>query len=188
MQTTATTTITADQIARAEANVRDAQSKLDEAKATLRSLRGAVAKTRTAPRACGCGCGAMTGGGTYVPGHDAKLRSRLLVRIREDAPAGDGALALAELQAAGPKLAHGTGTWEIGKNRAERERKEARAAQDKADRAKRDKEAADAKAAAIRMQEQSRKEQNAVADHIAITKDAAIAKAREVGKIVMPAK
>jgi hypothetical protein len=30
------------------------------------------------PKACGCGCGGMTKGGAYLPGHDSKHKSRLL--------------------------------------------------------------------------------------------------------------
>ena len=45
---------------------------------------------------CECGCGAQTGGGRFIPGHDAKLKSRLfkIVRGQEE---GDMAAAIAEL-------------------------------------------------------------------------------------------
>ena len=33
------------------------------------------------PKACGCGCGTMTKGGLFVPGHDAKLMSAILQRV-----------------------------------------------------------------------------------------------------------
>lgn len=34
------------------------------------------------PRECMCGCGEMTKGGRFLPGHDAKLKSKLLNTIR----------------------------------------------------------------------------------------------------------
>lgn len=30
------------------------------------------------PKICGCGCGGMTKGGEFLPGHDAKLYSAIL--------------------------------------------------------------------------------------------------------------
>lgn len=42
-----------------------------------------------AGRACACGCGATTSGGTWVPGHDAKRKSELYAAIRS----GDESLA-----------------------------------------------------------------------------------------------
>jgi hypothetical protein len=30
------------------------------------------------PPQCMCGCGKRTGGGTFLPGHDAKLRGKLV--------------------------------------------------------------------------------------------------------------
>ena len=30
------------------------------------------------PKACGCGCGGITKGGEFLPGHDAKLYSAIL--------------------------------------------------------------------------------------------------------------
>ncbi len=34
--------------------------------------------SRRAPKACACGCGGSTKGGTWLPGHDAKHASRML--------------------------------------------------------------------------------------------------------------
>jgi hypothetical protein len=39
-------------------------------------------KRTAAPRECACGCGGMTRGGTWLPGHDAKALSRMLAEIR----------------------------------------------------------------------------------------------------------
>lgn len=36
---------------------------------------------KAVPQECTCGCGEMTGGGRFRPGHDAKMKSRLLVAI-----------------------------------------------------------------------------------------------------------
>jgi ribosomal protein L37AE/L43A len=33
------------------------------------------------PKDCGCGCGTITKGGQFVPGHDAKLMSAILQRV-----------------------------------------------------------------------------------------------------------
>jgi hypothetical protein len=33
------------------------------------------------PRRCGCGCGQMTQGGAFCPGHDAKVLSAIISRI-----------------------------------------------------------------------------------------------------------
>lgn len=48
--------------------------------------------TITAPkeqvgRACACGCGGKTGGGFWVPGHDAKRKSLLFAEYRSGDPA-----------------------------------------------------------------------------------------------------
>ena len=32
-------------------------------------------------RECGCGCGGVTQGGTFLPGHDAKLRARIEEKV-----------------------------------------------------------------------------------------------------------
>lgn len=40
-----------------------------------------TAQRKSQIRFCACGCGEMTRGGTFRPGHDAKLRSKLLCRI-----------------------------------------------------------------------------------------------------------
>ncbi len=36
------------------------------------------------PKACGCGCGEMTRGGKFIPGHDSKLYRAILVHIKGD--------------------------------------------------------------------------------------------------------
>jgi hypothetical protein len=33
------------------------------------------------PKVCGCGCGSMTKGGQFIPGHDSKLMSAILQRV-----------------------------------------------------------------------------------------------------------
>lgn len=82
-----------DEVARLEDELR-------EARARVKALRPA-GKVKD-PRECSCGCGGMTGGGLFQPGHDAKLRSRLLSAIR----AGDEA-ALTTLLDDFPTLLHG---------------------------------------------------------------------------------
>lgn len=39
--------------------------------------------TTKEPQDCGCGCGGKTGGGKFLPGHDAKLKGRLIREARE---------------------------------------------------------------------------------------------------------
>lgn len=41
-------------------------------------------KASKQPRECECGCGAMTKGGRFAIGHDAKLKSRLKKAVRQD--------------------------------------------------------------------------------------------------------
>lgn len=36
------------------------------------------------PKECACGCGGMTSGGTWLPGHDAKHKSKLITRTRQE--------------------------------------------------------------------------------------------------------
>jgi outer membrane biosynthesis protein TonB len=43
-----------------------------------------VPKAKAPPPACLCGCGATTGGGRFVAGHDAKLKSALLKAFRAE--------------------------------------------------------------------------------------------------------
>lgn len=45
-----------------------------------------MTKGNRSPRECDCGCGGMTKGGLFLPGHDAKLKSRL----KRFARRGDG--------------------------------------------------------------------------------------------------
>lgn len=35
-------------------------------------------------RRCACGCGGTTKGGEFQPGHDAKLRSQLIAKLRSE--------------------------------------------------------------------------------------------------------
>lgn len=35
---------------------------------------------------CRCGCGGMTRGGRFLPGHDAKLKAKLIRQYRSDNP------------------------------------------------------------------------------------------------------
>jgi len=49
------------------------------AKAARQTPNGRTSKT---PKACACGCGGMTRGGTWLPGHDAKAYSRGLALAR----------------------------------------------------------------------------------------------------------
>ncbi len=77
------------------------QEQLTAKKAELRALRGATGKTKSDPKPCGCGCGEMTRGGDFLPGHDARFRGRLLTAI----DAGDESAIEALL--ARPTLLHG---------------------------------------------------------------------------------
>jgi len=36
------------------------------------------------PKACGCGCGQMTKGGKFIPGHDARVYRAILQHIDGD--------------------------------------------------------------------------------------------------------
>jgi hypothetical protein len=38
---------------------------------------------KSQPQLCACGCGEMTEGGTFRPGHDARLRSKFLDRVED---------------------------------------------------------------------------------------------------------
>jgi hypothetical protein len=56
-----------------------------------------VAKLAGVGPTCGCGCGGVTGGGTYLPGHDAKHKSLLVKAVL--AGGADAAEAEATLEA-----------------------------------------------------------------------------------------
>lgn len=64
-----------------------ASSPLRQMIAELKTAATTPAPTRTragkAPRDCECGCGGMTRGGRFIPGHDAKLKSVLLRRAAD---------------------------------------------------------------------------------------------------------
>lgn len=49
---------------------------------------------------CACGCGAKTKGGKFLPGHDMKLKSRLIKAIKEG-PAAERKKALKESESHG---------------------------------------------------------------------------------------
>jgi hypothetical protein len=49
--------------------------------AARQTPNGRASKT---PKACACGCGGMTRGGTWLPGHDAKALSRMLAKARTE--------------------------------------------------------------------------------------------------------
>ena len=108
-----------------EDQIRILKQQLSDAQAAKRETAKAKGPKRT-PRPCGCGCGAITGGGTFVPGHDAKLRSALLARIRQGG--ADGEAALAELRKH-PALAHGVGEEQLGRDAKEAAEKAARKAE-----------------------------------------------------------
>lgn len=67
------------------------------------------AKKARPPKECGCGCGNMTKGGNFIPGHDARLHGwalrveRGVVKLA-DIPDGERQ-AVAKLMAAGKKVA-----------------------------------------------------------------------------------
>ena len=81
-----------EEIARLEAELKDK-------KAELRALR--PTKTKAEPKECGCGCGELTRGGDFLPGHDARFRGQMLKAI----DAGDESAIAALL--ARPTLLHG---------------------------------------------------------------------------------
>lgn len=37
-------------------------------------------RSRGQPKECACGCGGMTRGGDFIPGHDSKLQSAIVKR------------------------------------------------------------------------------------------------------------
>ncbi len=39
---------------------------------------------KTVPKSCACGCGDMTKGGKFIPGHDTKVYSAILRHIDGD--------------------------------------------------------------------------------------------------------
>lgn len=49
-------------------------------------------KKKGTAKECACGCGEMTGGGTFRPGHDARHKGNLLRRIDEGGEDGEAAL------------------------------------------------------------------------------------------------
>jgi hypothetical protein len=167
----------ANQIEAAIAKVRRYESALSDAKAELRELRGQVTKTKNAPRECGCGCGNLTSGGTFVPGHDAKLRSRLLREIRDGESEESERAALAELRTY-EKLAHGVSEYDLGKVRRERQEKEARKTQREQESANHKSEAQRLKDAAARLKEASRQETHEAGEQRLANKNRALAAAK----------
>jgi len=68
-----------------------ARTPQDEALARIAAQAEEMARTtpnskgrgrKGTPKACACGCGGMTRGGCWMPGHDAKMLSRLLAEAR----------------------------------------------------------------------------------------------------------
>jgi hypothetical protein len=115
-----------------KAEIATLEQTLKDKKAELRALKPA-GKSKAEPRACACGCGEMTNGGLFRPGHDAKLRSRLLKAI----DAGDED-ALAELMAR-PTLLHGATEADLrARLGSEAKRKEAQVEREAEAQAKRD--------------------------------------------------
>ena len=92
------------ELEQAKAEVERLERELSDAKARVRELRPVKAKAE--PKPCAC-CGELTGGGDFLPGHDAKLRSRLLKAV----DAGDES-AVVELLAR-PTLLHGASETEL---------------------------------------------------------------------------
>lgn len=131
------------------------QGLLTAKKAELRALRASTAKDAAEPKACGCGCGEMTRGGDFLPGHDARFRGRLLKAID-----GGDESAIATLLAR-PSLLHGATEADLRTRlgsdvRREKERtvRTARRQQTATDRAARDAD----RAANARLQGRSRAE------------------------------
>lgn len=176
----------ASTIESAQAVVRLCEDNLADAKARLRELRGQATKTKSAPRECGCGCGLMTSGGRFVPGHDAKLRSRLLAEIRDGESEESERAALAELRTH-EKLAHGIGEWDLGRDRKARATKEARAAQTAQDKEARKLADERAKSQRTALTAKSREETNKAAEEIIAQKARAIEAAKAEGTRVVPA-
>ena len=68
-----------------KADIAELEAQIKDKKAELRALRPTKAKAE--PKLCADGCGQMTRGGLFLPGHDAKLRGQLLSAIRAGGPA-----------------------------------------------------------------------------------------------------
>lgn len=63
---------------------------------------GVKRKTAKQPADCLCECGGQTKGGRFLPGHDAKLKSKLLAALRDsDASTADRVTALSRLEELG---------------------------------------------------------------------------------------
>jgi hypothetical protein len=63
-------------------------------RAAVRPTRASVARPASRTRPCTCECGEMTGGGRFLPGHDSRLKSRLVQAARTKT--GDEKLAAQE--------------------------------------------------------------------------------------------
>lgn len=172
----------------AQAVVRLCEQNLSDAKARLREIRGESAKAKSAPRACECGCGGITSGGMFLPGHDAKMRSALLRQIRgtdEGTTEESEAAALAKLQGYA-KLAHGIGTWDLGRDRKARAEKELRKVTAEAEKAAKIRRDEAERAQRDSLKTKSREEQSAEADERIAQKERAIADAKAQGTRVVP--
>lgn len=72
---------------------RKTQTSRKTSSANKAASNGAARKSKKGtPRECGCGCGEMTGGGIFRPGHDARHKGNLLRRIDEGGADGEAAL------------------------------------------------------------------------------------------------
>lgn len=74
-----------------EYNRKTRTSKSSKATASTNGAAKTKSKKGT-PKECACGCGEMTGGGIFRPGHDARHKGNLLKRIDEGGEDGEAAL------------------------------------------------------------------------------------------------
>lgn len=169
----------------AQARVRRLEQELSDAKAARREAKGATAKRASQPRACACGCGGQTSGGTFLPGHDAKLKSRLLALIDEGGPEGEAARE--ELRKY-PRLATHDWPSRLGRKARERQEKADRKDRDARERAERDARDAAEKQASEEMRRRSREEQVAAAKKEEERKRAALVAAKAGGTVTVPSK
>ena len=77
------------------------EEELRDRKAELRAAKASNGKAKAEPKACACGCGELTRGGDFLPGHDARYRGRMLKAIDAGDESAIGALL------ARPTLLHG---------------------------------------------------------------------------------
>ena len=154
------------QIARLEAE-------LKVAKARARALRPTKAKAE--PKLCADGCGELTRGGDFLPGHDARFRGQMLKAI----DAGDES-AIATLLAR-PTLLHGQTEADLrarlGSDQRKQEAQVERDAQRQAAKAQREAEVRAERKANARLKAKSREEQFAAQERRRANKERAVAAA-----------